>query len=66
MGQYVRWAISTTVFPAGLYDGKHKLPDYPDCPYTKFENNPDELSEEQKEFERKRLYAYLMTFGSHK
>lgn len=63
MGAYVRWAIATSVFPAGLYDGKGRLPNYPNCPYINSENNPEELTEEQKQYERMRCYNYLMSFG---
>lgn len=63
MGQYVRAAISTSIFPAGLYDGKHKLPDYPKCPHIELENNLEDLTEEQKQNERMRLYNYLKSFS---
>lgn len=66
MGVYVKQAIATSVFAAGLYDGKHKLPDYPQCPHTNFENNSNEMSEKELEAQRLRAYAYFKSFGKHK
>lgn len=66
MGVYVKAAIATTVFPAGLYDGKHRLSDYPKCPHTEIENNPSELDEQWVENERLRCYVYFKSLGSHK
>lgn len=66
MGIYVKWAIQTSVFPAGLYDGKHKLPDYPKCPYLEDENKPDGHDKQWVENERLRCYAYFKSFGKHK
>ena len=65
MGVYMKAAIATSVFPAGLYDGKHKLPDYPECPHTKFENSPNEQDEQWVENERLRCYAYFKSLGKH-
>lgn len=66
MGQYVKAAIGTSVFVAGLYDGKHSLPKYPEFPQFKDENNSGEVSEERKEIEKRRLIAYLNSLGGHK
>lgn len=66
MGQYVKAAIGTSVFAAGLYDGKHSLPKYPEFPQFKDENNSGEVSEERKEIEKRRLIAYLNSLGGHK
>jgi hypothetical protein len=66
MGIYVKWAIATSVFPAGLYDGKHKLPEYPKCPHTNVENNTSEMTEEQLKAERLRTYYYFKSLGKHK
>ena len=65
MGIYVKAAILTSVFPVGLYDKKYRLPDYPECPYTKNENNSDEMNEQQVQNERMRCYMYFKSFGKH-
>ena len=66
MGMYVKAAIATTVVPAGLYDGKHRLSDYPQCPHIKVENNPDEQDEQWVKNERLRCYAYFKSFGKNR
>lgn len=66
MGLYVKLAIGTSVFPAGLYDGKRKLPDYPNCPHTEIENTANEENEQWIKNERLRCYAYFKSFGKHK
>ena len=63
-GLYTKAAISTSVFVAGLYDGKHKPKDYPKPP--KFEDNEqteEEYTQEQIELERSRVVAYLKSLG---
>lgn len=67
MGAYVRKAISSSVFVAGLYNGKGSIPEYPKEPIRlKNENNPDEMTEERKEIERQRLVSFLNSLGKHK
>ena len=63
MGMYVKAAIATSVFPAGLYDGKHKLPDYPKCPHTEFENSSGEQDEQWVKNERMRCFAFFKSLG---
>ena len=65
MGIYMKKAIATSVFPVGLYDGKHNLPDYPECPHTKFENSSSEQNQQWVENERLRCYAYFKSLGKH-
>lgn len=66
MGKYVKNAIETSVFAAGLYDGKHSLPEYPEFPQFEDENNPSDMSEERKEIEKQRLIKFLNGLGKHK
>ena len=67
MGAYVRKAISSSIFIAGLYNGKGSIPEYPKEPIKlKTENNPDEMTEERKEIERQRLVSFLNSLGKHK
>lgn len=66
MGAYIKQAINSSVFVAGLYDGKHKIPDYPQCPHTNVENNSNEMDEKELEAQRLRAYAYFKSFGKHK
>lgn len=58
MGDYVRCAISSSVFVMGMAKSS-SLPEYPKCPQPKFENNEEQLSEQQIKNERLKLYAYL-------
>ena len=64
-GAYTRAAISTSVFTAGLWDGKHKPDEYPKPP--KFDNKKEdeqtEYTQEQIELERNRVLAYLKSLG---
>ena len=66
MGAYVKQAIQTSVFVAGLYDGKHKPPEYPKCPHTEIENNSSDMSEKELEAQRLRAYAYFKSVGKHR
>ena len=66
MGMYVKAAISTSIFVAGLYDGKHKPPEYPECPHTKLENNLSEKNEQWVKNERLRCYGFLKSLSVHK
>lgn len=67
MGAYVRKAISSSIFVAGLYNGKSSVPDYPKEPIRlKNENNADEMTDERKEIEKQRLVAFLNSFAKHK
>lgn len=66
MGNYVRAALMTSVVPVGLYDGKHKLGDYPKCPYLEERQEEVEMTEEQIQAERLRCYYYFKNFGKRK
>lgn len=66
IGLRVKQALNTSVLVAGLWDGKHRPDEYPDCPHIKIENNSNEMTEQQVENERLRAYAFFKSFGKHK
>lgn len=63
-GIYTKAAIGTSVFTAGLWDGKHKPPQYPKCPYIdEKDDDPSNYTEDQIQAERMRVLAYFKSLG---
>lgn len=60
MGIWVKNAIQTSVFVAGLYNGK-TVPQYPNCPYLEDEQNKQD--EQWIKNERLRAYAFFKSLG---
>lgn len=64
-GAYVKSALASSVFVSSLYDKKihNKMPKYPDPP--KFENKEKvDLSEEEIQNERNKLFSFLIGSGN--
>lgn len=63
-GIYVKRALQSTILAAALADDKvaKNMPKYPECPYNEQESSV-ELTEEQKQKERDRLYMYYKAFA---
>ena len=66
MGLRFKQALNTSVLAVGLWDGKHKPDEYPDCPHIEIENNSNEMTEEQVKNERLRAYTFFKSFGRPK